>query len=187
MMFARSAAKSRCGAAMSVASAEIVRADAPSEHGGGVASVVTSPRMSHDVFVSYSEENTAVADVVCLDLEATGIRVWMAPRDVIPGMSRRDAIVEAINRSRVMVVIFSAASDTSDQVRRELERAVRDDVTIVGFRIEDVRPSGEMKPLVATAHWVEAHTPPLQASVRLLGDVLRQILDRPTRPPVVVG
>lgn len=143
--------------------------------------------MSHDVFVSYSEQDAAVADVVCRDLEATGIRVWMAPRDVIPGMSWRDAIVEAINRSRVMVVIFSAAADTSEQVRRELERALRDDVTIVAFRVEEIQPSGEMKPLLATAHWVDASTPPLPANVRRLGDVLRQILDRPTRPPVVVG
>lgn len=43
--------------------------------------------MAHDIFISYSTQDKAVADAVCATLEKNKIRCWIAPRDVIPGMS----------------------------------------------------------------------------------------------------
>ncbi len=34
--------------------------------------------MAHDVFLSYSSKDKAVADAVCHALESDGVRVWMA-------------------------------------------------------------------------------------------------------------
>jgi hypothetical protein len=41
--------------------------------------------MTHDVFISYSSLDKAVADAACAALEAYGIRCWIAPRDIVPG------------------------------------------------------------------------------------------------------
>jgi hypothetical protein len=42
--------------------------------------------MEFDVFISYSHQDKPTADAACATLEAEGIRCWIAPRDVAPGM-----------------------------------------------------------------------------------------------------
>jgi hypothetical protein len=41
--------------------------------------------MAHDVFISYSSKDKPLADGICANLEAVGIRCWTAPRDIGPG------------------------------------------------------------------------------------------------------
>ncbi len=36
--------------------------------------------MAHDVFISYSSKDKPIADAVCANIEAAGIRCWVAPR-----------------------------------------------------------------------------------------------------------
>jgi len=64
--------------------------------------------MAHDVFISYSSKDKAVADAVCASLEARKIRCWIAPRDVLPGEEYAEALIESLNQSRLMVLVFSA-------------------------------------------------------------------------------
>src|SRR5947208_3604227 len=80
-------------------------------------------RMAHDVFISHSSQDKPIADAVCNGLETAAIRCWMAPRDVQPGRSFAGEITRAIQRSKVMVLIFSAHSNTSEQVLREVQLA----------------------------------------------------------------
>jgi hypothetical protein len=56
--------------------------------------------MAHDVFISYSSRDKPTADAVCAALESHGIRCWIAPRDVLPGMEWGEAIVNAIHDSK---------------------------------------------------------------------------------------
>src|SRR3978361_324462 len=92
--------------------------------------------MAHDVFVSYSSKDKPVADAVVAALEARGVGCWVAPRDIPPGSDYGAAIIEGINGSRVMVLIFSGNSNSSPQVVREVERAVNKQLHIIPFRIE---------------------------------------------------
>jgi|SRR6516225_6886435 len=80
--------------------------------------------MAQDVFLSYSSQDEPIADAVRGTLEGEGIRCWMAPRDVLPGIPYGEAIIEAIRSSRLMVLVFSSNSNNSPQVMREVERAV---------------------------------------------------------------
>ena len=43
--------------------------------------------MAHDVFISHSHHDKIAADLVCACLEAKKIRCWIAPRDILPGIS----------------------------------------------------------------------------------------------------
>ena len=54
--------------------------------------------MAHDVFVSYSVKDKTTADAICASLEANGVRVWIAPRDVMPGSDWGESIIDAILR-----------------------------------------------------------------------------------------
>src|SRR5207247_11019137 len=91
--------------------------------------------MPHDAFICHSSQDKSVADAVCAALEGTGIRCWIAPRDVQPGRSFAGEITRAIQRSRVMVLIFSAYSNTSEQVLREVLFAANSPLHMVEFRI----------------------------------------------------
>ena len=80
--------------------------------------------MSHDAFISYSNLDRTVADAAVAVLESRGIRCWIAPRDITPGLDWSEAIVDAIERSKVMVLVLSAHANGSPQIKREVERAV---------------------------------------------------------------
>jgi len=141
--------------------------------------------MAHDVFISYAIEDKPTADAACATLEARRIRCWIAPRDVLPGMDYAQALVEAINQSRIMVLIFSARSNHSPHVRREVERAVSAGIPILPFRIEDVSPSPSLEYFIATAHWLDALTPPLERHLRHLAETVKLLLARIAKPEPV--
>jgi pSer/pThr/pTyr-binding forkhead associated (FHA) protein len=131
-----------------------------------------------DVFISYSSQDKAVADALCAVLESHGIRCWIAPRDMLPGIEWGAGIIDAIGGSRVMVLVYSANSNKSRQVVRELERAVAKGVVILPFRIEDVAPSKSMEYFISTHHWFDALTPPLEQHLQRLAENLSDLLAR---------
>jgi hypothetical protein len=134
--------------------------------------------MPHDVFISYSSHDKAVADATCAALEAQRIRCWIAPRDVLAGTEYAEAIVSAIEGCRAMVLIFSAHANESPHIRREVERAVSKGKFIVPFRIEDVLPSRAMEYCLSNTHWLDALTPPLEMRIGELVASVSRLLNR---------
>src|SRR5436190_20637909 len=59
-----------------------------------------------EVFISHSSVDAAEAAAVCRALEGRGIPCWIAPRDIKLGSSWAQAIVEALGRVRVMVLLL---------------------------------------------------------------------------------
>jgi len=143
--------------------------------------------MAHDVFISYSSKNKPTADAMCARLEAHGIRCWIAPRDVLPGEPYGEAIVNAIHSSRLMVLIFSADSNRSQQVMREVERAVSTGIAILPFRIEDVPLSPSMEYFISAPHWLDALTEPLDEHLERLAATAKVILARGDSEAKTVG
>ena len=134
--------------------------------------------MAHDVFVSYSVKDKTTADAICATLEANGIRVWIAPRDVMPGSDWGESIIEAIEQSKVMILVFSANSNASPQIKREIERSVNKGVTVVPFRIDDILPSKTLEYFISTQHWLDAFTPPLEKHLDNLVSILHSIFSK---------
>lgn len=124
--------------------------------------------MPHDIFISYSSHDKAIADATCAALEAQRIRCWIAPRDVLAGSEYADSIVKAIESCRITLLIFSAAANVSPHIRREVERAVSKGKIIIPLRIEDVTPSGAMEYCLGNTHWLDAMTPPLESHLATL-------------------
>jgi len=141
--------------------------------------------MAHDVFISYASEDKITADAVCARLESHRIRCWIAPRDVLPSMDYCQALVEAIKQSRLVVLVFSARSNDSAHVKREVERAVAKGIPILPFRIEDVTPSSSLEFFIADAHWLDALTPPLERHLERLAETVELLLSRAGTLPVV--
>ena len=137
--------------------------------------------MAHDVFISYSSKDKPLADAVCAIVEARGIRCWVAPRDVLPGNTYGKAIIKAINESRILVLIFTAASNSSPQVMREIERAVSKGLIIIPLRIENILPSEDIEFFISSSHWLDAVTPPLEGHLNQLADTIFTLLESPSK------
>lgn len=134
--------------------------------------------MAHDVFVSYSAKDKPTADAVCATLESRGIRCWIAPRDILPGMDWGEAIIDGINSSSAIVLVFSANANESRQIKREVERAVSKGIPIIPFRIEDVPLSKSLEYLISTPHWLDALTPPMERHAQYLAQTINLLLHR---------
>src|ERR1700736_919630 len=139
--------------------------------------------MAHEVFISHSSQDKTIADAVCAALENSAIRCWIAPRDVQPGRSFAGEITRAIQQSKVMALIFSAHSNDSEQVLREVQLAVACHLHIVKFRIEDVRLNDDLKYYLSTPHWFTALPPPLENHLRRLEMSIKALLDTPAVEP----
>src|SRR5258708_9207444 len=134
--------------------------------------------MAVDVFISYAIADKLTADAACASLESSGIRCWIAPRDVLAGMDYAESIIEAIEKVRGMVLIFSSNANRSNQVKREVERAVHHGIPIIPFRIEDVPPARALEYYISSPHWLDALTPPLDEHLKQLALTVQILLDR---------
>ena len=132
--------------------------------------------MAHDVFISYSNQDKTEANAVCATLESRGIRCWIAPRDIIPGTSWPAAIVEAIESSKVFVLVFSDRSNQSKQVAQEVGEAFDNEIPIIPLRLDNVKPSKEMSYYMRSTHWLDAMTPPLERHLDELVDTVESLL-----------
>ncbi|NJD32317.1 MAG: TIR domain-containing protein [Gammaproteobacteria bacterium] len=132
--------------------------------------------MAHDVFLSHAAADRAAALAVLEGLERAGIRCWIAPRDVPAGSEYGQQIVDAVKGCRVFVVIFSSSANSSPHVRREVERAVSSDRSIVPFRVENITPTGAMEYCLGGTHWFDALTTPLDPHVANLVTTVRRLL-----------
>ena len=144
--------------------------------------------MAGDVFISYSQPDRDCAFELLARLEAQGISCWMAPRDIAPSADWASEIMDAIAAARIMILVFSASSNLSPQVRREVERAVHKQLSILPFRIEDVLPSKSLEFFLSTQHWMDAFTAPRDAHyARLCSYLKTQLNAQPAAVPQPVA
>lgn len=104
------------------------------------------------------------------------MKCWIAPRDITPGTEWGAAIVDGIDRSRVMVLIFSANANQSPQVRREVERAISKSIPILPLRIEDIRPQGSLEFALSNTHWLDAFAAPADERLTQLAESVMALL-----------
>lgn len=145
--------------------------------------------MSHDVFISHSSKDKVMADAVCAGLEVRGIRCWIAPRDVLPGMEWTGAIVDAIANCKIFLLIFTDNSNQSTQTLKEVDFAVNHERTIIPFRLADIKPTGSMEYYLGAIHWLDALTHPLEKHIGELAQYIIKILeagkDQPQHVPII--
>jgi len=79
--------------------------------------------MAHEVFICYANPDKTVAEAVCSKLEDSGIRCWIAPRDIWAGEEWDKAIMDAIPVCRIVVLVFSATSNDSPYCISEIRTA----------------------------------------------------------------
>jgi hypothetical protein len=132
--------------------------------------------LSHVVFVSYASQDKPAADLICKLLERAGIKCWIAPRNIPLGVDYTISILNAIDSSRVLLLLLSRASDNSPHVRRELERCVSKRIPILPVQIEPIEAlSLPLEYFIRPYQWLDATTPPLESHVSQLTSSISQL------------
>ena len=133
----------------------------------------------HDVFISYSSKNKNVADAVVADFEQNGIKCWYAPRDILPGEEWVSAITAALEKSKVLVFIFTEESNNSKQVMNEIAVAFNCGITIVPFRLTEEQMNSELEYYLTRVHWLDALSKPLKKNIVALREYIDVIINTP--------
>ncbi len=80
--------------------------------------------MMSQIFLSHVNADTAIATELALGLEAAGYSTWYYERDSVPGETYLHQVADAIDASRVVTVILSAAALASPrQMDKEIVKA----------------------------------------------------------------
>lgn len=109
-----------------------------------------------DVFISHSSNDRAIADAIKSRLEASSIRPWKAPDNILPGQVWEEAIARAISECKITLLVWSADSQNSQQVKRELALAASMNKVIIPLRIQDLKPEGTFAYYLTNTHWLDA-------------------------------
>jgi hypothetical protein len=133
--------------------------------------------MSKQVFISHSSHDKNAAQLICGALEEAGVSSWIAPRDIRPGIFYPEAIVDAINRCRLIVLLHSQAANHSLHVLREVELGVRYSKEILPICLEPVEFSKGLTYLVASIQKIDAQPTPFQHQLPILIREIQTLLD----------
>jgi hypothetical protein len=117
--------------------------------------------MPHDVFISYASLDKSTAEAIYAALRAKGIACWMA-RVIPPGVSFPGALCEAVEASKVVILVFSPRANDSTWVLREIKVAADKNIPVIPFRIEAAPLSSDLRLLISHQQWLDALTPPLE-------------------------
>ncbi len=102
---------------------------------------VSSAMVPPDVFVAYSRKDEAVCKQVVMALRGEGLNVFY-DQYIEGGQEWREIIAQNIKGCSVFMVLFSANSLKSDQVRKEVNHATDNSRSVVPVMIENVKLDG---------------------------------------------
>ena len=137
--------------------------------------------MAHEVFISYSHNDKPMADAICATLEKDGCRCWYAPRDILPGADWAASIMDAIEHSKALIVVYTDGAIRSPQVLREINNAVRCGAVIIPFRLTRSEPSAGMLYYLSGTHWLDAVDGAEQENLKRLSELTRAVIPEGTR------
>jgi TolB-like protein/Flp pilus assembly protein TadD len=117
-----------------------------------------------------------VANSLVENLEQHGIRCWIAPRDVRPGSQYADEIVEAINNTKVLVLVLSEYALGSPHVGREIERAASKRRRIIVLRTDAAPLTRSFEYFLSESQWIDVAALGLPAALMKLTQAVGQRL-----------
>src|SRR3954447_12879830 len=107
------------------------------------------------VFVSYASADRERVEPIVAALEGAGVPVWLDREGIAGGANYALAIAEAIQGCAALVLMVSAASLASRNVRQELALAWRGERSYVPLLLEPVAIPNEVAYWLEAAQWVE--------------------------------
>jgi PQQ-dependent catabolism-associated CXXCW motif protein len=135
------------------------------------------------IIITYSSKDKQVAETVCDALERRGLVCWISCRDVRPGQNYQEQIVRTIRAVRVMVLVFTANANNSNEIKKELALASQSNLVVIPVRIEDVAPNEAFAYEFATRQWIDLFDDWESSITRLIEQIVSIIEDDPPVHP----
>jgi len=144
--------------------------------------------MAHDVFISHAHKDKVIADAICEKLESAQVRCWIAERDISAGDDWTQATRNAIESSRVMVLVLSENANASPHIEREVAHAFYTGRIILPLRLTNTPPRRDFLFYLGNVRWFDAFDLPdgqnLEAfTANINGMVRGSTLRRDPLPP----
>jgi hypothetical protein len=127
------------------------------------------------VFISHGSENLREAEEISAFIEGHGIKTWIAPRDVRPGMDYSEQLQSAIEQCLAFVVLVTETANSSPYVRAETEMAFSNNKPIFPVRQSDIMPAAGLAFFLKIRHWTDAYGANAEASMDRLARELRAL------------
>jgi hypothetical protein len=128
------------------------------------------------VSISYASHDARIADAIVENLEQHGIKCRTAPRDVAPGSHYADAIVGAIDNTRVLILVLSEHAVASAHVGREVERAASQRRRIIVLRTDAASLTRSFEYFLSESQWIDVAALGEPAALAMLTQAVRQRL-----------
>lgn len=136
--------------------------------------------MNHDVFISFSFIDKTIVDKISNQLNFVyNIPCWICTADIRGGDDFYDDIVEAIEVSKLLLLVQTQSSVKSDEVQDEVMCALNSKKIVVPFIIDDSELKGKLKLKLSSTQRVDGRADPLDDRIKELAQELCKILDRP--------
>ena len=144
--------------------------------------------MAGHVFISHGSENRDEANDLVAFIESHGVKAWIAPRDVRPGIDYSEALQAAIEGCTAFVVLVTDMANKSPYVRAETEMAFSNSKPIFPVRTADINPAPGLAFFLKIRHWTDAYGKGREASLDRLALELRTLsglvpAEAPQPPP----
>lgn len=101
--------------------------------------------MEKKVFISHSQKDKAIADIICDSLEQAGIDCWIAPRDIPYGNDWAGEIADAIKVSKIFLFILSQNSNASRQCSKEINIADNANIPMLCVAVDEVKMNSALE------------------------------------------
>lgn len=106
-----------------------------------------------DIFISYSSKDEQTANEICAAFEKENLSCWIAPRNIEVGKEYGGEIIKGIEECKVFFLCLSKASNESQHVLREVERAVNRKLPIIVYQHEETTLSKSLEYFLASTQW----------------------------------
>ena len=133
--------------------------------------------MAHDVFISYSTKNSEIAEKVHETLQSNGIKCWFAPSNIKTADYFAKEIIDGLNASRVVVLIFSEHAQASKYVNEEIGTAFSTNKRIVALKVDDSFPKDDMNFYLMSTQWLDASPSALEDSGSTIEDYYNRLVE----------
>ena len=133
--------------------------------------------MKHKIYISHAEQDEELAKLVCSALEAASLKCWIAARNLRSNRDRKAAVKEAINASRIVIVVYTENANRASEMPSELNFATNARVKIIPFMMDDTPPVGIMQYYLSDTQWLEADNPPKNEQINNLVTTVSLLLE----------
>jgi formylglycine-generating enzyme required for sulfatase activity len=149
------------------------------------------------VFISFASTDAENARRIVASLEASGIRCWLAERDIAPASSYPVAITEAVKHSSAVLLVLTEAANQSPHVAREVEMAFNARRPVLPLRIGGALPSSDLQYFLSRSQWLDVGADLDDEELSRVEGRIRELLERRTiagggtgrswRQPALIG